>query len=150
MSIIDFCSHRLFFTQSQKYFWRKLREMIELRRTFSRKRIDCRIESKNKIPFKLNHSRLLTPSLRGSKTNVDYGGTLLDQHCRFNNLIWFAFVQIKSRVSQTFSGKVKIFTRWVNTFLTHQQTSYFSRFSDNFKKWNLKSTAFYLWTTSDV
>ena len=83
------------FARSQKYFLRKLREMIELRRTFSRKRIECRIELKNKIRTKPNED-----------------GTFLDQSCRLNNIIRLGFGKIDSRLSQNLSQKVKNCHNW--------------------------------------
>ena len=51
---------------------------------------------------------ILTPSLRGSKTNFDYGnGTLLDQFCRLHNVITNDSLDWASdKLSQTLSEKV--------------------------------------------
>ena len=47
--------------------------MIELRRTFSRKRIDCRIESKNKIRFKSNDSSEDNPPMVSGNVLIVFG-----------------------------------------------------------------------------
>ena len=89
-----------------------------------KKKCDFFIQLEVRILFYL--IRFLTPSLPFSKTRlVDYedgtllyqykmsldyrNGTLLDQFYRLQNVIWFDFGQVESRLSQTLSKKLKNF-----------------------------------------
>ena len=99
------------FCSEPEIFLRKTKRNDRIKKNFFPKKDRLQNRIKNKILFKSNDSRLLTPSLRGSKTSVDYGTTLMDQYCRLNTVIWLGFVQFESCVSQALSGNVKIFTR---------------------------------------